>query len=442
MARARLRKRHRLRLPDGTKVKNEEGYQEFILNVLLENRPYTPQELGIALEKTPRQVLRYLKPLSDSGRIIKIPNSHFYKKASSRTDKATALLKKDIETKPEFYRTKAVKEFQENMTAKHKKMVLGWAYRICTGKTFKGFRIHPDEWNGLDTARTIRDLYYEKNGRQKLSHYQKGYLRTWLANAYGFSLEENATKLRKMGIDGDKDKAKRASLHIDDAVYQKIKRILKKEDYTRYLKFGFSHGTFCRPSSRYIVRLDQLAFYYRTIQYVQVNGEMISNKNVVLALQDKYKVTQYTHRAAAVNQFLEYKTDDSFQKFIFDEEVARDLEEYVNQRRKDGYKYLFWDDNSTVFEFENYDAVVKNEVVKDLRVFQDAFRRVGLKPDSPKFDANYWIRHFGVQKWLQQTNYNYGLIAKMGWREINTLIDFYGQRTPEFFAKEVGDIIW
>jgi len=76
---------HRLRLPNGASVHTTHDFELYILNPLLRDRPMTPKELSIALNKSTKQIQRYLKPLRDSNKIQKIDGSDKYKLSQQKT---------------------------------------------------------------------------------------------------------------------------------------------------------------------------------------------------------------------------------------------------------------------------------------------------------------------------------------------------------------------
>ena len=184
-------------------------------------------------------------------------------------------------------------------------------------------------------------------------------------------------------------------------------------------------------------------FYNRTVKYIEINGEKITDSKTIQLLGEKFKIKTLTHRACMLQDLKEYKTDENYIKYIFDEEIVKQLESWQKFRLEQKKKYLFWDNSDTVFQFEDYDTIVKTQVVNDQEYFKNLFLKVGFKKEDfgTFFRANYALRHFGIQWWLQATDYNYGLIASMGWKDINTLREWYGQYTAQHFEKKIEGII-
>ena len=436
-----LPKNYRLRLPSGKKVNSPSQILEYIEIVALKNHPSTPKELSLLLAKSVKQIHRYLNALLDMKKIIKIEGSSRYKLIDDTSTKKSVDLTKQINSMSEFYETESVKQFLENCTTKNKNGIITFIGRICTGQRFKDFKIHPDNWMHPETTKEIIRLQRELTNKDRIYSTFRIMVRAWLSNGLGISLESNTQQLIKMGLDGDKDKPKASKLHMTKEQYNAVIKNLEN-DKTSLCKFAFRYWTFCRPSSMYIVKTDDLIFYDRTIKYIQLNGDKITDPHQVEILSKDYPIKTFTHRSAMLQDLKEYKTDETYQKFIYDEKLVKELEQYQKERKEGGYSYLFWDKNETNFNFENYDSIVVNQVNIDNKIFKEIFLKSGFNRDdfSEHFRANYALRHFGVQWWLQATDYDYGLIASMGWKDINTLREWYGGYTAEHFEKKISGI--
>ena len=198
----------------------------------------------------------------------------------------------------------------------------------------------------------------------------------------------------------------------------------------------------------YTIKTNQLLFYDRELEYVQINeknlvrayfldGKRIStNPELDYISNDMHKVIRKTERICHIPDLLEYKTKKSYPKFIFDEEIVSELESYVEHRRKNNFEYLFWDKN-VKFTFENYTYIVKHQVKLSNEILKDVFYNIGCVGDLFKHRANYALRHVGVQHWLELTKYNFDLVAEMGWEDMNTLRQWYGRRTKTSFENQI-----
>jgi len=113
-------------------------------------------------------------------------------------------------------------------------------------------------------------------------------------------------------------------------------------------------------------------------------------------------------------------------------------------QRKNFYKkkYLFWDDNSTEFTFENYTDIVKNKVNKQNKFLKEIMLQIGFKKEDfgKNFRANYGMRHFSIQSWLELTNNKYDFVAKMFHKTADTTKTWYGEMIAESFEQELMEI--
>ncbi len=157
---------------------------------------------------------------------------------------------------------------------------------------------------------------------------------------------------------------------------------------------------------------------------------------------EKIKIDSYIHRACSLKVF-EHKTQTSYQKYIYDESFVIALEKYWKQRKFQKKKYLFWDDNNTVFEFETYDKVVYSKVSADNKFLQKLLLKVGFTKEDfgAMFRANYAFRHFGLQMWLELTDYDYEFVSEMSHDDVATLKNWYGKRSSEHFEKQASEVV-
>ena len=452
---------HRLRLPNGRNVETQNDFSDYIEKVLLKSRPMTPKEISIALQKSTKQIQRYLYPLKEIKKIVKIEGSDKYKLVHDSTTKSQTEFQKHLETMSEYMKTETITRWLENNKSKKILDAVVSFGRICTGQTIKGLKIHPDFYIHPDTTKLIiKELSEKKYSGKQIPRSLRMAIRSFLI--YGKELKLSQAESDRLGISGEKEKPKASTLELEKNQYDKCIEILQgyeqidcnnrglSQSYDiangRYfLKFGFRFWTFGRPSTMYIVRCNQLVFYDRTVNYIEVNNEKITDKRIVEALKDDYKIKTLTHRACHIPDYFEFKTETSYPKYIYDERIVIPLEAYTKERISKGFKYLFWDNSKTEFTKENYDTIVANERGKDNSVFHSLLVKVGIKPDAMtgQFRANYALRHFGVQYWLQipSIDYNYGFIAEMGWEDINTLKIWYGKRTRKAMERKMSEVI-
>ena len=76
---------------------------------------------------------------------------------------------------------------------------------------------------------------------------------------------------------------------------------------------------------------------------------------------------------------------------------------------------------------------------KELREnLKNIYRHVGKTDDYFYTNPFHALRHIGAHYWLEKTNYNYGIVAKIGgWHTIDELKNSYGEMSPEFIIEKL-----
>lgn len=439
---------HRLRLPNGKVVKNPREYEEYILS-MLKNRPCTPKEIAGVLQKSTKQVHRYLKNLKDSNKVVKIDGSDSYKLKSSKDDINSIKKQKIIENFTEFDNCQTIKNWRLKNKSIDVEIKIKWFRKLCFGQIVKDFKINPDFYELEASTNLIVSLLREKHGLSNgdlLPYSHRMNLRNFIIFGLGYSSLSKA-EAEGLGISGEKTKPKLSTLHMTDNQYSEIKQILFDESNgfseKETVLFGFRYGTFARPSATYLVKCADLKFYTRIVEYIEINGKKITNAKTIEILKKDYEVKEYEHRACSLELY-EPKQDQTYPKHIFDEEMVNRIEAYTKKRINDGFKFLFWDNNDTVWQKRTYRKIVNARVVEDGKRFLRLLKIAKFPLDEVEgmIKANYFIRHFGVQKWLRETDYNLDFIAEMGWESTETLKTWYGKRTLDALQQKVSEIIF
>jgi len=258
---------------------------------------------------------------------------------------------------------------------------------------------------------------------------------------YGLGIEISEDEGIELRISGEKPKEKSSDLHITPEQITEAKKILLKnysdEDF---LKFGVKTWTFVRPSTIYLIELKNMEFLDQVVEYVEgTDSQKITNQHVIEYAKAKGdKIYSYVRRICHI-EVHENKTHGNFDKYILDPEFVEPLEKFYNVRVSQRKKYLFWEDNSTVFEFKTYDTIVKSQVSRDNKFFKKILGMIGFQKSDfgVYFRANYGFRHFGLQMWLIDTDYNYELVSEMSHDDVATLKKWYGKRTQKNFQNKI-----
>lgn len=409
------------------------------------------KKLGIRPEKA---YTDYMILLLNDGSIKKIENTQKYTAVERQVTKQD--LREELYDQSDIMNTQLFQRWKKNNSSK--KVARQWTRfaRICLGQVNPKFKIHPDSIdkdNWETVVNNMVDAILEATREPKLHWGDKQTIRH--AIMYGLEITISQEKGDRLRIDGDKDKPKSAHLRIERKQYDAAKEFLKSTPYgiKELVKFGFKVWTFVRPSIIYTIRTDEPIFYDREIKYVLHSNNKIQKKQEVIEfaeqlllikpeLSEHFKVITETKRACRLEAVHEFKTDSDFNKFIFDEEIVIALEKYVKQRKFEKKKYLFWNDNNTKFIFETYDDIVKHRVVEDNKYFKVVLSHVGFKREDFGFyfRANYGFRHFGIQMWLEETDYDYDFVQTMSHEDGTTLKQWYGKQSAQYQEKRTREV--
>lgn len=449
--------RQRLML-DGQKV-TKEAIEQKIIQELKINRKLRVQELAEKLQRDRSALYRqYIVPLLERGIIRKVENSQYYTLAEDKITKSE--IKQELYDKTEVYQTELFKTWGSKITAKDGESERKRFAKICLGLVNPKFKINPDaitKENWKDIVIAMRDAILEATNKPKfpdgrLTWEDKQTIRHGIM--FGLSLQISRAEGLQLGIDGNKDEARSATLHIKPEQIENCKKIIK-EEYSPELMalFGLKLWTGTRPSGIYIIPTEAPQFYDRKVEYLELQEKKFTNPEVLeffklLALAipqiaEKIQIKSYTHRACTLEVY-EHKQKKYYRKYIYDEELVNALEKYQKQRLFQKKKYLFWDDNETQFTFHNYDKITAELRQEHNEIFKNILSRVGFKKSdfgTRYFRANYGFRHFAIQIWLMATDYDYDLVAESFHETAETLKKWYGKPTSEHVEKKFSGVV-
>lgn len=406
------------------------------------------KKLGIRPEKA---YTDYMVLLLNDGSIKKIENTQKYTAVEVQVTKQD--LQEEFYTKSEIMNTRLFTKWKQNNSSKMEYKYWTRFARICLGAVNPKFNIHPDSitkdnWEQVVINIVDSVLEVSKN-KKRVSYNDRQAIRH--AIMYGLEITIPEEKGYRLRIDGEKGKPKSAHLKISRLQYDNAKEILQK-DVTQLIKFGFKVWTFVRPSIVYTIKTDEPVFYDREIKYVVLNGKVHKKTEIIQfaeqlllvkpELSENIQIVKKTQRACLLNAVHEFKTDSDFNKFIYDEEIVIALEKYVKQRKFQKKKYLFWEKNDTEFIFESYDNIVRSQVTSDNHYFKKILSQVGFKREDfgEYFRANYGFRHFGIQMWLEETDYDYDFVQTMSHEDGTTLKQWYGKQSAEYQEKRTSEV--
>lgn len=440
---------------NGVTVSKSKKFEQILK--LLAIRPMKPSDLAPHLGINRDNIQKYyLKPLLEQNKIKHVEGTYLYQLIDDNVTKTRLL--EQLYSESEIMHTKIFENWKKNNSAKREHHLIITMSRLCLGDTNPKFKIHPDmitrdNWEEIVPKMVDAFLEVEKNPKREPNWNHRQSIRHLVIFGLGIKIsEEKGIQLR---ISGEKDKAKSSDLRISKEQVEQAKMILsnyEKYDSVWFCKFGFKTWTFVRPSTLYIVETDSLEFYDRKVEFVELDGVRQYDENSINfaksllslkpELSDTIKIDSYTHRACTLTVF-ENKTQTDYRKFIYDEDFVIALEKYWKQRKFERKKYLFWDDNTTQFTFDNYDRLALTRVHNDNKFFKKILKELGFKKDDfgLYFRANYGFRHFGLQMWLIATNYNYDLVSEMSHDDTATLKKWYGKQSKDHVEKMFKGIV-
>lgn len=430
------------------------SYDESIL-ALLKTSPKTPSELAAEFGYTRQWSQKKLKALLTENKIKKVAGSQRYQLANQNKTKSD--FSKNEITNSKFYNEcETIKRMVEKMSCESPQIFITCLARICLGIRTPKFKINPDFWNHPETTIQCVKILKEEEGRDQLTYQVRQALRYFIN--LGLGIPTTKLENKYLGIEGDKAKPSNADLEMLREQYEEAKKITNVKDgfyswNNDYLKFGVKFWISVRPSAMYPIEISNIKFFDRSQTFVELESKKFFKnevidfmkllKSVMPELEKKIPIQKLVTRACSI-KFLEFKTQDWFTKLVLDEEFAKALEKYVKQRKFEKKKYLFYDDNSTVFQRKTYKQIVQRRVSIDNSHLKRLLFKLGFESgDFGKMDrANYALRHFSLQNWLQLTDYDFGFVAETSHKDIATLKDWYGKRAARHMEQKLNEVVF
>ena len=435
---------------------NSDKQKSKVLSELHLHGTVTPSHLAAIFAMSREHVSRsILKPMIASGEIVKVENSKgVYKLATDDKTSKKSIADERISESQIFKQSRTMAAWRDNEKTKTGGAHLTRFIKIVTGAVNPNYKINPDRINRDNYESQIKimsNAILEMTGEARLKPSSIQAIRNFLHK--GLGVPTDLTLGQRLGIDNPIAKPKSAHLKLTDAQYAEIKKyFLEKHDAEMFSKLGCKIWLFIRPSALYPIKTSQFEFYDRTTRFVEIGGKR-NYSTAVLDFVELLKVAnpeiakaipiqEETTRAASIIVH-EYKNQTDYKRFILDPDFVIPFEKYLKRRTVLNKKYAFWDNNDTVFTFNNYDGIVKSKVNSDLKIMVQGLEHLGFTKEDTGgnyFRGNYAMRHIGIQRWLVMTGYNYELIAEMSHSNINILKDWYGRKDTATVEKELQQV--
>lgn len=135
------------------------------------------------------------------------------------------------------------------------------------------------------------------------------------------------------------------------------------------------------------------------------------------------------HNGTVHSSAYESKTDSTFPKYLL-LNIPHCNETWINVRNHMKGDYLF-------FEQEPKSTQIRIFLSRMCANLKAAYKTAGITEPYAYKKPIHFLRHTGAHLWLMRTNYDYGLVAALGWEDINTLRDCYGGLPPEILASKI-----
>lgn len=445
--------KQRLRI-NGVKAASKEDLEREIVKLL--QTPMTRAQLAISLNRNASTLWRdYLAPMLEKG-LIEKEGDYYKRKGVSRQ----VIEQKKLEdlAENEFYQIPYMARFLEAVKRQpNRQTQLATFTSICYGRVVPSWKVNPEGWNEPETTNTFIDAYKAHFGVSELPRHIRMGLRGFLMYGLGLQLEKTAAADR--GLSGKKDNAG-AHGHVkllDNEIESALE--LTKDDEELNTLFACWIEGFPRPERGLLIELSSFNFGQRNLEFAWVDGEKtpIVDPHAVRILKTQHIASQRQIQTFAtllrsagvqvdsnveVDSFVRFetvakkytsfrvresKTDKLWPKFIFNEHCSAIVESWVKHRLKEGHRYMFYDGKQDVEESQ--EGVILKDYDRKTGLY-GKLRRLykDLGKGDPYFHERpaYALRHCGAHVWLRRSNYNYAIVAAMGWESVDVLMKFYG----------------
>lgn len=159
--------------------------------------------------------------------------------------------------------------------------------------------------------------------------------------------------------------------------------------------------------------------------------EFFARTTPLLTLKkDQFRFTE----AGVETSVWEEKTDVAYPKYLLlnyphARETAEELKEALLADPEEPYLFL---KGKTVHSMS-----VRNAISEHGESLRRAYKAAG-KTDSYFYRKPFYsLRHIGAQLWLERTDWDYALVAEMGWKDISTLRTWYGRMPASVMAQKI-----
>jgi len=255
------------------------------------------------------------------------------------------------------------------------------------------WKCSPDKFD-MAKAQDFIDLYLKEHNAKKLPQGLSLAIRHFLMVAKGIHIPRGFGA--QYGLSGEKDSyGKYKFVRLHNGQFQKVREYLKDD-------------------------LETLTFFDWGV-------ESLAREMTILDTE----MNRFNENEGIVTTTLyESKTDKDWAKYlILKIDHCRETWENI-QKLGQNRQYLFFDRKPTTTDYMKIEARLSAKL-------KDAYRFADVKEDYAYRKPFHFLRHTGAHIWLMRTNYDYGVVAELGWEDIDTLRDCYGGMPAEILMSKL-----
>ncbi|GEM_PF-4145675 len=379
---------------------------------MLEQKPCSISELVKETENNRATISKHLQLLCSVGYAKKIQNTCCYRVA--KKDYGIDLDNAAIDRIPEpfFFDIPIIKKWlakvSNNPSKRYNVTVL---QNICYGKIAPDFKINPAKWKHPDATEQFY-LAYKQEHSSELQKYVIDALRAFYSNCLKIKLTKD--EAASIGLVNNTDgKGKYRYLKLTDEEIAKAERWIESDEALKL----------CQENN---IQIEALKAHWA------ICLEGFPRPSRVLTIETS-AIERKQHEGKEVLHWLQFesKAERLWPKMALDK---KRIDWIWNWKQKRAYlkaRYLFIDDEN--YEPKKYDT----EELRDIRemygkIYKELFKHLGKRESVWYDDANYCLRHIGVQIWLSRLGPKGAyIIQQMGWTNFQTFIDHYGSMSPQ-----------
>jgi len=271
--------------------------------------------------------------------------------------------------------------------------ICGYRYHINQKPYVKGFKCSPEKFD-LEKAQQFVDLYLKQHNVKKLPRHLRSAIRHFLMVAKKINIPRGFGDI--YGLSGEKDSyGDYKFVRLTEEQIEKVREILKDD-------------------------LEALTFFDWGIESL-ARATSLTKTEMNFIEQDDGVITTVIY---------ESKTDTYYQKFLLlNIKHCRETWEEIKKLGK-GRKYLFFDKEPNTNDIKKFQRRMSKKL-------KEAYRKAGVTEPYAYKKCFHFLRHTGAHLWLMRTDYDYGLVAQLGWEDINTLRDCYGGLPSDVLKRKI-----